>query len=80
VVICCNKATIYSLKFIDYRLPTLTQAKIPDLDSGAIIYSVVNTNNVNDMNEHLFCTSAGLFLRHASGARSFEPFVTNYDS
>jgi hypothetical protein len=78
VVVCCNKATIYSIKFPNsYSLPTITQAKVPDLDSGAIIYSVINTNNDKDMNEHIFCTSTGLFLRHSSGAKLSEPFVTN---
>jgi len=81
VIVCCNKATIYSIKFPDSRyVTTLTQAKVPDLDSDTIIYSVVNTNNLNDMTEHLFCTSKGLYLRHSSGAKSSEPFVTNYDA
>jgi hypothetical protein len=29
------------------------------------------------MNEHLFCTSVGLYLRHSSGTKLSEPFVTN---
>lgn len=78
VVICCNKATIFSIKFANsVARPTLTQAVVPDLDSSATIYSVVNTNNPNDMNEHLFCTSAGLLIRNASGIKLSEPFVTN---
>jgi hypothetical protein len=77
-VVCCNKATIYSIKFPNsYSLPTLTQAKVPDLDSSAIIYSVMNTNNEKYMNEHIFCTSTGLYSRHSSDAKLSEPFVTN---
>ena len=78
VVVCCNKATIFSIKFANsYTLPTMTQAKIPDLDSSVSIYSVINTNNLNDMNEHLFCTSSGLYIRNSSSAKLSEPFVTN---
>lgn len=81
VVICCNKATLYSIKFPDsFHVTTLSQAKVPNLDDSTLIYSVVNTNNPNDMTEHLFCTSQGLFLRHSSGAKPSEPFVTNHDA
>ena len=79
VVICCNKGTIFSLKFPNsFSLPTLSQATVPGLDSSTLIYSVINTNNPNDMTEHLFCTSQGLFLMHSSGAKQSEPFVTNH--
>lgn len=77
-VICCNKATIFSIKFSNsISKPTLIQAIVPELDQSASIYSVVNTNNPNDMNEHLFCTSVGLLIRNASGVKLGEPFVTN---
>jgi hypothetical protein len=32
------------------------------------------------MNENLFCTSAGLYLRHSSETKLSEPFVTNIAS
>lgn len=58
VVVCCNKATIFSIKFSNMESnPTVTQSSVPDLDQSVSIFSVVNTKNLNDMNESLFCTS-----------------------